>query len=373
MQNHSIPRVLHIPCHTPYVRKLSGPLCRVVNGAKGTHSSVVPDHASLSWLRQQSSLSFFDLIHIHFFEAEPVETICHALERCTRERKAIVLTVHDLCPVFSQDTAAFKERLSVLCSASNAIIALTPESAERLEHDVGKRHSNKIAVIPHGYVLHPEHKSARCAGSRNGLVEFALFGSLRANRATFVTVANWLLAIDPSVARLNLLLRPLGPDDPETERSEARTVLALLQHNTENINAVITSIPDDDALASFLTTSDVLIMPYTRGTHSGQLELAFDLGMVPLITTAGFYADQWEYARAHVQEPVWVDWADGARHLYGSRLVDAFSTAIKQVHARNTRPTADSFKAHRLTEHNLILAAYRDLYSKSLAVAGTFN
>jgi hypothetical protein len=365
-------RVLHIPYNTPYVRKLSSPIFEVVNCKASIDGSTVPEYASLAWLARQAKLDFFDLVHIHFFEAEPLDTIRCALQRCAEHRKAIVFTAHDLCPVFSRHDPGFENKLVETCSYSQAVVTLTPQAAESLNRNWGVT-STKATVIPHGYVLHPEHQLARSARSHAGLVEFTMFGSFRPNRASYLALVDWFYGTARLGVRMNLLLRPLGPADPQAESTEARSVLSFIRQREERINAVMLPNPNDDVLASFLAQSDVIVMPYVWGTHSGQLELAFDLGLIPVITNVGFYRSQWECARGHVEEPIWVDWADGARHLYASRLIEGLSAASNRVVGRTTRSTAESFREHRLSEHQSILDAHRRVYSSSIETARTLG
>ena len=55
-------RVLHIPGHTPYARKLTSEAFTIVNG---TGQPVVPVAASVDWLLSAKDWSFFDVVHLH--------------------------------------------------------------------------------------------------------------------------------------------------------------------------------------------------------------------------------------------------------------------------------------------------------------------
>jgi hypothetical protein len=199
-------RVLHVPNRTPYVRKLRHPLCDVVNGSPPPDSSQVPNNANLKWLRAQPSFTFFDLVHIHFFEVESLDDISAALDRCLEERKAIVVTVHDLSPVFSGDAGSFDRKLAELCAKANAVITLTRQAGTSLL-ERGYLNSEKVSIAPHGYVVPPESHLSEQRLSQNDVVEYAMFGSFRRNRAGYCTLVDWFFALRDLPVRMNILLR----------------------------------------------------------------------------------------------------------------------------------------------------------------------
>jgi glycogen synthase len=120
--------------------------------------------------------------------------------------------------------------------------------------------------------------------------------------------------------------------------------------------------PSDDEVHEAVAGADCLLLPYRWACHSGQLEHAVDLGVLPVAARTGFLPDQVAPYRDLVEEPIWVDWSDGAVFDYGSRLLEAMHQAHTAIQQGWQARSPEAFADYRRREHAEILAAYRTLY-----------
>jgi hypothetical protein len=103
-------------------------------------------------------------------------------------------------------------------------------------------------------------------------------------------------------------------------------------------------------------------LPYLSGSHSGQLEFAFDLGLLPVASSVGYLREQVAAHGGLAEEPVWFDWSDGSEWAYGERFLSALDMAAERQ--RSPRSAAE-FAEHRRKEHAEIMAAYSTIYEES--------
>jgi hypothetical protein len=355
-------RVLHLPCDLPYTQKLSSPVIHVINGTRLADESEVPCHATFDWLCARDDLTFFDVLHIHFFEFTPVETLHRALDKCLTCGRRIIFTVHETAPMFPRNRPAYQEGLETICTAAHRVITLTRGGASALLTLVPCV-DRRLVVIPHGFVLHPDSPAWGRAGSGGKRVEYALYGAFRPNRDTYTLLLNWYFGLLHHRARLNILSRAIAPPDLHDPALHIPEIMDFLQRDSERLRVVMAPYPADGQVVDFLSRCDVLLMPYTWGSHSGQLELAFDLSLLPVISDVGFYEEQWQASRGHVPEPIWLNWSDGNVYSYGARLVDALLTAQARIEAGGKSANSEAYRQHRIREHEEILRSHLQVYT----------
>jgi hypothetical protein len=119
---------------------------------------------------------------------------------------------------------------------------------------------------------------------------------------------------------------------------------------------------DRDVLTAGLA-ADALILPYLFGSHSGQLELAFDLNLMAIASSVGYLYDQYTVHKGLVTEPIWFDWADGHPFLFGEKLVAALETAHRRLRGSPRRGLGTAFLEYRRDEHTRFLDAHRAIYT----------
>lgn len=247
-------RVFHIPSHLSYVEKLAGPGFAPVPSPSGRPLTVAALLALDSW-------DFFDVLHLHTVELARIAELAELVER-----QPVVFTMHDLVPNIESDLVAFEDKTRLLVERAARVITLTPVAASIAESRFGRR----PVVLPHGYAVAPSAVS-RTSAAQNGL--FA-FGALRPTRRLVQMVRAWcrLPADRPA---LSIVLRSVGRADRDRYRDELDELMSTPDVAIELVDRVLTS----DELVDRCRDATALVLPYRSITHSGQLELARDLGL----------------------------------------------------------------------------------------------
>jgi hypothetical protein len=290
-------KVLHVPhAGFPFARRLAregqfGP----VNGQK-FHDVPVPEAFSFASLSQLPSGTWdaVDAVHIHFgMDFEPPDVIEKALEVVRRRDKPIIFTCHDLDSIHRRHCSGFSRSLDLVLGWSNVVIALTAASAQRL---VAERAvpAEKIRVIPHGSLIEADElpRAPLSPLPAPEALQAVIFGAFRANRDFNNAVPSLYFAWARGTSRrLHLVTKPPFWDEP----AEAAAGLAVLSLFTPaHPELCLTMKPDysDQEVTRLLAQEHLLVLPYLSGSHSGQLELAWDLGLVPVATDVGFLRAQ---------------------------------------------------------------------------------
>ncbi|WP_406273741.1 glycosyltransferase [Nocardia sp. NBC_00881] len=348
-------RVVHLPARTPYVRKIVSADIELLNGNRTRHG-IVPAAVGAEWLLRHRPLDWLDVVHLHHIEFEDLLVLEDLLDACANESVKVVCTAHDLVPMF---TAAgdLRARLELVAQSGASWIGLTESSAAELRQLVPA--VERVRVIPHGYVVAPDDLMGRVRQVSSEASGFLMYGALRPNRGHLTAVTNWSLAVPDPHARLSLLLRPFNPAD--FGRYNIDALLSVVRAD-DRISATMQSYPSDATVVEAGLRSDALLLPYSRGTHSGQLELAFDLNMLAVCSSVGHLREQALVHGDRVIEPIWFDWGDGRDFLYGERLVAALETAGRQLVARPRSGPSQEFSDYRRDEHTVFLAEHRETY-----------
>lgn len=350
-------RVVHLPARTPYVRKIASPEFSILNGV-GTAHGVVPDAVTAQWLLDRRPLDWFDVLHLHHVEFDDLPVLERLLAACADSAVLVVYTAHDVSPMFCT-ADDFSARLALLASAKVAWIGLTEGSVSALGNRLGNL--PQVTVIPHGYVVPPDEVTGKVRARGNCAPQYLLYGALRRNRDHLATIANWSLSITDPDVRLSILLRALSPVD--FERHDVPALLAITKSDTR-IHTTMRAYPSDGEIVAAGLQADALLLPYLFGSHSGQLELAFDLNLTPICSSVGFLKEQHRMHRGLVGVPIWFDWAEGHPFLFGEKFVAALETAHPRlVHGPRKDPGPD-FLDYRREEHRGFLAAHAEIYAQ---------
>jgi glycosyltransferase involved in cell wall biosynthesis len=346
-------RVLHIPGRTPYARKLYDEGVQILNGTV-VDGLTVPRDVTLAWLLKCRPWDWLDVVHLHHPDFEPIERLRAVLAECHRASKHMVYTAHDVSPVFG-DRATHNRRLRMLAEHGVPFICLTPAA----EAEIRWRFGASTSLIPHGYVA-PPGTSGRLVPGKSGPTRFLIYGSLRANRDVELVLACWRFARHLAETTLHLLLR--APSRISLIE-DVKAWRAIREHAVDSrLRVDVLPFPTDDEVNEAVADADCLLLPYRWASHSGQLEHAFDLGVLPVAARTGHLADQVALHQALVTEPVWFDWSDGATYDYGARLLEAMQTAHTAITKGWQAPDVHTFADHRRHEHMNIMAAHRALY-----------
>lgn len=260
-------RVLSVPAEHPYTR--------AVRPAGATY---LPDpdvdghwwpHPALEapyWSQPPAA----DVLHVHFgYEHRSPAQVADLVEALP---VPLVVTVHDLDNPHLADPAeqaAHRERVRLLVDAAAAVITLTDCAAERLRAEFGAR---RVEVLPHPPVV-PAGTRARHGGGAGVFLK-----SLRSN---VVADPDFYLRIAERVP-LTVFAHDVDATRALRDALQGRPGITLVTHDRL----------DDAALHDAVGGLDVCLLPYTRGTHSGWLEMCRDLGTCVAVPDVGCYAGQ---------------------------------------------------------------------------------
>ncbi|MFH9654955.1 hypothetical protein ACH4MT_29095 [Streptomyces anulatus] len=353
-------RVVHLPARTPYAWKLQSGDFHILNETEIRGGETVPAAVGAQWLLERRPLNWLDVLHLHHIDLEDVATLERLLDACLEEGVNVVCTAHDTRPmVGSADD--FVDRLRTLHSAEVGWVCLTEGSVTKLTELIGER--PEAAVIPHGYVAAPESLIDQEREPSSSAGRYLMFGASRASRDQLSTMANWSLGTTDPHGTLQLLLRPFSPAD-FTEGGRAPLLLETARRDPR-IRLTMRPYPTDEEVAQAGLASDALLLPYLWGSHSGQLELAFDLNLLPVCSLTGHLPEQYERHKGMVEEPEWFDWSHGHPNLFGEKFLTALENATARL-SPGPRLLDRDFLEYRAHEHRTILDDYALVYGSGL-------
>jgi hypothetical protein len=353
-------RVVSIPAAHPYVGRVSAsPEIDVLDDppVEGAPSGVwwPPVALDPSWIRDHAADA--DLLHIHFgTESFPPGHVTACLEAAHEVGWSVVYTVHDLEHPQLEHQGAYEAQLDELVRGADALVTLTPGAAEGIRERWGR----EAVVIAHPSLLSDDVDVPLVLPSAGFRVGVHL-KDLRPN----VDAVGAVTTLIDAVARL----RRRGADvvaeirmhhvvrDPEVREAVRRLVgsseaALLIEH--ERL--------DDLGLAIALSRLDVCLLPYRHGTHSGWLELCWDLGVsVAVPSGIGAYLEQ------HPDDTVSAyDLGDGASlERAVGELLEADGASRAGSAGRSA--TVAERRARRVVDDAVGAAAHAELYRRVIA------
>lgn len=352
-------RVVHAPARTPYARKLTNGRVALVNDTAPRGVEVVPRDMSLRWLLDHRPFDWFDVLHLHHVEFDDLVVLRRVLAECSRAGRRVVFTAHDVDPVFT-GRSAYHRKLRTLVDARVPFICLTSSSRDEVRRRFGDR--VRTTVIPHGYVVPPSAERTRRPNA--GGARYFLFGSLRDNRDLPTVLYNWHFGRAQRDTSLSMLLR--APSHANlTQEHDRWALLSRMAAADPRLRVDLLPFPSDEEVVEAALDCDALILPYRWATHSGQLELAFDLGLTAVASRVGSLHDQYRQLAHVVEEPLWFDWSDGSEYAYGARFLAALDEAADRLRAGHQPLRQNDLAEFRVLEHKAVLAGYEEVYSHS--------
>lgn len=329
-------RVLHIPGHLSYAEKLTAADFTPVPPPPGGVLTADSLLCLTSW-------EFFDVLHLHTAELTSWDTLRSLLERLAVERRGLVFTIHDLSPNIEHDVRVFEQKTQLLADHSTSLVTLTGAAADTVEEGHGRR----PVVIPHGYTVPPPAERPR------GAVGLVVLGALRPNRKLLPFVRAWR-RLPSNRPPLHLVLRSVSDWDRQHYRADMDDLTTAATAEPALHLTVVDRMLTVDELVAHCGRGDVLALPYDSVTHSGQLELARDLGLALL-------APDVPTLRAQISETgpahpgVWFPPAALGEPLALAGYLDAASSL--------RHPTAPLLA--RDEEHRQLLRRYRAAYEQA--------
>lgn len=350
--------VLHLPGHTPYARKLRSPRFKPVNGR--SDEVHVPAAASVQWLLDQATWRFFDVAHLHSVELVAYFQLEELLERLGRTHKPLVFTVHDVIPNIEQDQPEFLRKTSLVISGAQAVSTLTPWARQQLTyHDLVD--PARVEVLPHGYAIPPGHWPA-AGPARPRLPTLGVYGALRPNRSVEAAIDLWrhLLGSTSFKGTFRLLLRSISGEDVERYPTILTKVMGLLGEDLASDVRLMSGVATDTEIVGFCRASSAILLPYRWVSHSGQLELAYDLGVPLIAPDLGGLTSQVTF---HPFQTLPIHWFDAAL-LESDAGLRSLAQAVGMFLHRQPESSAERERAatYRREEHTDIIERHAVLY-----------
>ncbi|MEH3089902.1 MAG: glycosyltransferase [Microbacterium arborescens] len=282
-------RIVAVPAGHPYVRRVTDaagvvllpdpPVPGAAEGVWWPPAALDPD-----WIRTHADLA--DVLHVHFgTESFGAGHLTACVAAAHTAGWPVVFTVHDLTHPQLADQTRYAAQLDELVPGADALITLTDGAAA----EIRERWGREAAVLPHPAIL-GEGASPVVAVSEELRVGMHL-KDLRpgtdgpaAARALVGAVTLLREAGHHVVAEIRLH-RSVRDD---AARDEVRAVVEGRPH----VTLIEQDRLSDAALNAALGGLDACVLPYRSGSHSGWLELCWDLGVPVAAPRVGHFADQ---------------------------------------------------------------------------------
>ena len=295
-------RVVSIPAGHPYVRSVTSA------SSVSVLPDPVPDGApegqwwppvalDAEWIRAHSADA--DILHIHFgTESLTHDELVASLNAAHAAGWPIVFTVHDLVHPQLTDQRDYERQLDVLVPAADALLTLTHGAAAEIK----RRWARPARVVAHPSLL------------SESLVESSLFAPADdADEVPDDSAVPFRIGMHLKDLRSNVdataMVEALGAGLEVVVAAGIDAVAEVHLHHTvrddvarDRVRALcaasdrITLVEHgrftDDELIAELARLDVCVLPYGYGTHSGWLELCWDLAVPVVVPAVGFYAEQ---------------------------------------------------------------------------------
>lgn len=358
--------VASAPAGHPYVASIaSSPFVRVLPDppVPGAPAGVWWPPAVLQpeWIFEHRTDA--QLLHIHFgTESFAPGHLTAVIDAAHAVSWPVIFTVHDLEHPQLGDQAAYDRQLDELVRGADALVTLTEGAASM----IAQRWAREALVVAHPSVLAWDAALPPARSFDEVLIGVHL-KDLRPNVDGPGTVAALLRATAELRARgINAVaeVRMHHRVRDEAARREVRLLCAADEH----VVLIEHERLEDPQLVVSLSRLDAYVLPYRHGTHSGWLELCWDLGLAVAAPAVGFYAEQ------HADGSVRTFAGDGAPAPAGggetlAEALAALLTDTASTHAGTEQRAAvvAARRAARRISDAAGAEAHADLYRRLLA------
>ncbi len=343
-------RILAFPARHPYTSKLNSGQIAYVNPDTDYFQS--RETSSEAFLEQHHPSASYDLVHIHFsFDRLPLADLSNLVAYFKKKKKKIVWTCHGIESQRLKNFGQGKYQ-ELLFHTADKILTLTSGFKERIEATLGP-HPSGIDVIPCGYMASPADVRRFYDPLKKRREEIVyLVGEFRENKEYLQSIVNILQCRELNNVRLIVVFKPLNLyEDSDGAAIDARKLWfwQIIQHP----RVTMISAPEisNDDLTEIFCRAHTCVLPYTWGSHSGQLELGRDCGCHVVVANVGYYKEQWDRAIVYGQ---------------GVYPPDAKSFTEGVILAQQRAPLTPDFE-ERADEARRILERHHAVYAQLLA------
>lgn len=293
----------------------------------------------------------FDVLHVHFgLESFSPGDLADALDAVQRRGRPVVYTVHDLDNPQLVDQGDYHALLDVIVPAADRLLTLTDSAAAEIERRWGRR----SLVLPHPTLIEdvPSGHGGADDVIRVGMHLRDLRPNIDGERAVqAAAAAAGLLSSTGLKVEIEVLLSERVRDGEAAGR-----VVVAATHPAVRVRRVPRL--SDTEVEGWLAGLDLFVVPYRHGTHSGWVELCYDLGVRVAGTDVGHIRSQ------HPEDFSVVDLDDP------QTLADAVAAAAEARAALSRSTLIAERRRERLAERDAVRVAHADLYA-SLRTAVT--
>lgn len=351
-----MPNVLQIPSHMTYAKAL-GP------------AHMAPEVASptlrISDLLAQPRWDF-DIVHLHSLELVTLDELIRLRQRTVAEGVRLVATIHDLVPNIEANVGDFLTKVAHVAAEADHVFTLTPQVADQIA--VLAPHAEAVEVVPHGAAIAIDSIPAVPFSGDGGL---AVFGAFRPYRELELLVRAWQ-RLGEERPDFRVLLRSVTRAD----RKRDAALLHLLEETARTDPrlhlTVANTMLSDDGLVDWLTGASALVLPYSHITHSGQLELARDLGLPVIAPDIASLRGQLTKGPRKDLPVVWFAPDTLTSDAFPTCLRHASQLALDTIDRSSPIATEDQdhVRAVRLAERAEITERHAEVYADLLTKTG---
>lgn len=384
-------RIAAVPAGHPYARNLLDP-----GPAAGERIVLLPDPLPAgasagqwwppvmldpAWIRANADR--FDVLHLHFgTESFSVAHLQQVLDALRAVERPLVYTVHDITNPQLADQAQHRAQLDLLVAAADEVITLTEGAAA----EIRARWGRDAVVIAHPMLAEPPASLAAPASTEVFAPEAVL--SRTAERAPDARAD---VRAEPPALTIGLHLRDLRPNiDALGTLDTLLAAVSLLRVAALDVNVVVDlrdrvrdeavrhelrlrtaalpgvelrehPRPNDADLAADLAGIDIEVLPYRHGTHSGWLELCWDLGLAVAAPAVGFFDGQ------HPHRGEVASFRPGSAESLAAALLELAEPLEAASRAARRATLVRDRAAWRITQQRDIHRAHLAVYRRALS------
>lgn len=348
--------IVSIPASHPYVRQSTADPCIAVLPdpvAPGADPAVWWPPAALdpAWIRAHAGAA--SLLHIHFgTESFPPGHLTACLDAAHAAGWPVVYTLHDLDHPQLGDSSAYLAQLDELMAGADAVTTLTVGAARAVRERWG-RHAIVIphpSVLPRSAAIEPALGAGRVVGVHLKDLRPSVDGpgTVRTLDAALTSLREAGQDVSGEV-RLHHRVRDTDAATEVRALCAASAVLDLIEHER---------LADDELFAA-LSRLDACVLPYRHGTHSGWLELCWDLGVPVAAPRVGFFDEQ------HADDTV-AGFAPGDAAELAAALTNLWTAPSSRPASAARDAVVDERRALRAVTDAAIAERHAELYLQLL-------
>ncbi|MBN9201079.1 MAG: hypothetical protein ABS61_11555 [Microbacterium sp. SCN 70-18] len=309
-----------------------------------------PQTVTPAWI--DAHAAEFDILHLHFgLESFDSDEIAAGLAAARRAGRPVVYTVHDLDNPQLTDQAPYRAILHTLVPAADHLITLTDAAAD----EVRRRWNRECTVLPHPTVLTGEPDAPTGTHATDSPVTDAAspvrvgvhVRDLRPNIDALGAVRALAVVADLVGAEVDVVVLM---NDRVRDTALAERVIATAGDRVriERVGRL-----SDAAVERWIAQLDLFVLPYRHGTHSGWVELCWDLATPVAGTPVGSVGAQ------HPSDFLAID-------LDRPETLVAAVDEARRRRSTNRRDDVQRRRHDRLAERETVRDAHTALYRDAL-------